>query len=111
MHPPLPAARRRWRRRTPSRGDARTGSARRPRRHGPFRADEALRFVDVEELGLRKVEVVARLRDLGLLRHLPVNPLPPSGLEGNAEDRPLLREHDFWVLTVRDADVPLPPRD
>ncbi len=69
--------------------------------------DEGFRlaFANFEHIGFRDRVIEQRLFDLFLLRHLPVDPLPPSGPQCDSQASPLFLERDRGVRRGLETDV------
>src|SRR2546422_4835422 len=76
---------------------------------GRSRAGESP-VVDLEDVGLRNLVVENGLLDLFLLGHLPVDFLPPPGLQRDAKPPALLLECDRGFGCRLERDVPLAHR-
>src|SRR2546425_12241660 len=66
--------------------------------------------VDLEDVGLRNLVVENGLLDLFLLGHLPVDFLPPPGLQRDSKPPAVLLECDGGLRGGFELDVPLPHR-
>src|SRR2546425_1798510 len=99
--------------RVPTRASSRpawdTGSTSPRPSPGRSRAGESP-VVDLEDVGLRNLVVENGLLDLFLLGHLPVDFLPPPGLQRDAKPPALLLECDRGFGCRLERDVPLAHR-
>src|SRR2546428_1203661 len=99
--------------RVPTRASSRpawdTGSTSPRPSPGRSRAGESP-VVDLEDVGLRNLVVENGLLDLSLLGHLPVDFLPPPGLQRDAKPPALLLECDRGFGCRLERDVPLAHR-
>src|SRR2546425_11472173 len=99
--------------RVPTRASSRpawdTGSTAPRPSPGRSRAGESP-VVDLEDVGLRNLVVENGLLDLSLLGHLPVDFLPPPGLQRDAKPPALLLECDRGFGCRLERDVPLAHR-
>src|SRR2546428_3644053 len=86
-----------------------TGSSAPGRAPGRSRAGESP-VVDLEDVGLRNLVVENGLLDLFLLGHLPLDFLPPPGLQRDAKPPALLLECDRGFGCRLERDVPLAHR-
>src|SRR2546428_1507665 len=99
--------------RVPTRASSRpawdTGSTSLRPSPGRSRAGESP-VVDLEDVGLRNLVVENGLLDLFLLGHLPLDFLPPPGLQRDAKPPALLLECDRGFGCRLERDVPLAHR-
>src|SRR5207247_9583438 len=64
-------------------------------------------FLDFQRVSFRNFVVIQRLLQFLVLRHLPVDALPPSGPQGDLDPPSLFLEDDLRFRSRLEGDVPL----